>query len=203
MTFTTESKRLSPPTLWKLSAFTRPGVMTSVFFFFFCFFFRIALEKGPYVICGQRGSWSDCACAVWSEPSLSAYKNSGHSKYISTNRKDLDQSLGNQKLIWPLRSAGRGWGVASYIWHGTDVRAECPPFSALPGIWLAPLFSTKSIWLIRFFWIRMWKAQFSDIPIYAYIFRSEVFLSVFSELTAIFVKLQTIHGYKNQGVVYG
>ena len=24
--------------------------------------------------------------------------------------------------------------VTSYIWHSTDVRAEWPPFSALPGI---------------------------------------------------------------------
>ena len=37
---------------------------------------------------------------------------------------------------------GGGWGgrgeggglVTSYIWHSTDVRAEWPPFSALPGI---------------------------------------------------------------------
>ena len=31
-------------------------------------------------------------------------------------------------------SGGGGGGVASYIWHSTDVRAEWPPFSALPGI---------------------------------------------------------------------
>ena len=31
------------------------------------------------------------------------------------------------------------------------MRAEWPPFSALPGIWLAPFFSTKSIWMTRFF----------------------------------------------------
>ena len=29
---------------------------------------------------------------------------------------------------------GGGGGVTSYIWHSTDVRAEWPPFSALPGI---------------------------------------------------------------------
>ena len=32
----------------------------------------------------------------------------------------------------------RGWGVTSYIWHSMDARAEWPPFSALPGIWLPP-----------------------------------------------------------------
>ena len=34
-------------------------------------------------------------------------------------------------------------GVTSYIWHSTDVRAEWPPLSALPGIRLAPLFFNK------------------------------------------------------------
>ena len=29
---------------------------------------------------------------------------------------------------------GVGGGVTSYIWHSMDVRAEWPPFSALPGI---------------------------------------------------------------------
>ena len=30
--------------------------------------------------------------------------------------------------------AGKGAGITSYIWHSTDVLAECPPFSVLPGI---------------------------------------------------------------------
>ena len=33
---------------------------------------------------------------------------------------------------------GGGEGVTSNIGHSTDVRAEWPPFSAMPGIWLAP-----------------------------------------------------------------
>ena len=32
------------------------------------------------------------------------------------------------------RPRGRGCRVTSYIWHSTDVRAEWPPFSTLPGI---------------------------------------------------------------------
>ena len=36
-----------------------------------------------------------------------------------------------------------GVGVTSYIWHSTVVHAELPPFSALPGIWLAPFFNKK------------------------------------------------------------
>ena len=67
----------------------------------------------------------------------------------------------------PVQTPGGGGGggggvcgekVTSYIWQSTDVRAEWIPFSALPGIWLAPPFSIKSIWLTRFFLIRMWKA---------------------------------------------
>ena len=38
---------------------------------------------------------------------------------------------------WVDVQARGGWGgvgVTSYIWHSMDVRAEWPPFSALPGI---------------------------------------------------------------------
>ena len=40
------------------------------------------------------------------------------------------------KMLYLFHSRGRGGGVVvtSYIWHNTDVRAEWPPFSALPGI---------------------------------------------------------------------
>ena len=61
-----------------------------------------------------------------------------------------------------------GWGVTSYIWHSTDVRAEWPPFSALPGIWLAPFFRQKV-----YDWLNFWYMKgpsFSDIPVYAQIF---------------------------------
>ena len=82
----------------------------------------------------------------------------------------------------------RGWGVGgggvvtSLVWHSTDVRAECPPFSALPGIWLPPPpppFSTKSIWMARFFWIPMWKAHFSNILVYAHFFRQRFFKAAY------------------------
>ena len=33
-----------------------------------------------------------------------------------------------------MEGCGGGGGVTSYIWHSTDVQAEWPPFSALPGI---------------------------------------------------------------------
>ena len=61
------------------------------------------------------------------------------------------------------------------IWHSTDVRAEWPPFSALPGIWLAPFFQQKVYeWpdFSGFLWER---PHFSDILVYAHIFRLEIF----------------------------
>ena len=82
---------------------------------------------------------------------------------------------------WGGRGGGGGGGegregrATSYIRHSTDVRAEWPPFSALPSIWLAP-FSGKSIWLTPFFWIGIWKAPlFWCIPVHTHIFRSERF----------------------------
>ena len=46
---------------------------------------------------------------------------------------------------------GGGGGVTSYIWHSADVRAEWPPFFSAARYIISPLFSTKSIWLARFF----------------------------------------------------
>ena len=37
----------------------------------------------------------------------------------------------------------RGSGVGSYIWHSMDMHAKLPPFSALPGVRLAPFFQQK------------------------------------------------------------
>ena len=53
----------------------------------------------------------------------------------------------------------RGGRVTSYIWHSTDVRAEWPLFQRCQ-VYDWPPFSTKSIWMARFFWIPMWKAPF-------------------------------------------
>ena len=49
---------------------------------------------------------------------------------------------------------GGGGDGLSYIWLSMDVRPEWPAFPALQGIWLASFFSTKSVWLTRFFLIR-------------------------------------------------
>ena len=76
-----------------------------------------------------------------------------------------------------LRGGGGGGGVTSYIWHSTDVRAEWPPFfSAARYMMIGPLFSTTSICLTQFFhdWY-MKGPTFSDIPVYAHIFHSEIF----------------------------
>ena len=86
---------------------------------------------------------------------------------------------------------GRG-GVTSYIWHSTDVRTEWPPFFSAARYMIGPLFSTKSIWMTRFFWIPMWKAPLFWHPgICIYFMLIDFFrllvLLVFNELTAIFV----------------
>ena len=60
----------------------------------------------------------------------------------------------------------RGGGT-SYMWHSTDVCAEWPPFSALHYI----LYMTDLIFLD---W-NMKGPTFSDIPVYAHIFYSEIF----------------------------
>ena len=74
---------------------------------------------------------------------------------------------------------GGGWRLTYNIWHSTDVRAEWPPFSALPGTWLAPFFSTSRTQI--FSWLAIWKVPlfFSDISVCAHIFRSEIFLGYF------------------------
>ena len=74
-------------------------------------------------------------------------------------------------------------------------------FSALPVIWLAPFFSTKSICMTRFFRIPMWKAPFFWHPGIVTYFSLRYFsrllvLLMFSELTVIFVWQPAINVYK-------
>ena len=68
-----------------------------------------------------------------------------------------------------------GMGATSCIWHSTDVRAEYPPVSALPSIRLAPFFQQKVYGWPDFSWFVCERPHFSDIPVYAYIFSSEIF----------------------------
>ena len=60
-------------------------------------------------------------------------------KHFRDSDQIAEQRLHHQKeLDFPHTLSrggeGGGGGVTSYIWHSTDVRAEWPPFSALPGI---------------------------------------------------------------------
>ena len=56
-----------------------------------------------------------------------------------------------------------GGGVTSYIWHSTDVHAEWPPFSALPGNdW--PPFCNKKYMTDPIFLDRYMKAYFFCFP---------------------------------------
>ena len=72
------------------------------------------------------------------------------------------------------------------------MRAEWPPFPALPGIWLALLFFDEKYMTDQIFldWY-MKGPTFSDIPVYAHIFHSDILrllvLLVINELTALFV----------------
>ena len=68
---------------------------------------------------------------------------------------------------------GWGEGVTSYIWHSTDGRAEWPLFTA--RYMIGPLFSAKSIWMTRFFWIPTWKARFFLTSWYMHIFFAQRF----------------------------
>ena len=71
-----------------------------------------------------------------------------------------------------ILKTSRGGGVTSYIWHGTGVRAEWPPFSALPGIW----FQQKVYDWPYFSWFLCERPHFSDILVYAYIFFAQRFV---------------------------
>ena len=62
-----------------------------------------------YLSSKQQMCWSDCADA----------------------QADLHLCCLHMQSAGFLKTLGR---VTSYIWHSTDVRAEWPPFSALPGI---------------------------------------------------------------------
>ena len=76
-----------------------------------------------------------------------------------------------------------GWGeggcVTSYIWHSMDVCAEWPPFSALPGIWLAPFFQQKVYDWPHFSGLVYERPHFSDVSWYMHIF----FVQIFFEAT--------------------
>ena len=50
-----------------------------------------------------------------------------------------------------------------------------PPFSTLPGIWLAPFFSTKSIWMALFFLDFFVKVPIFPTSWYMHIFFAQIF----------------------------
>ena len=88
-----------------------------------------------------------------------------------------------------LGDSGGGGGVTSYIWHSTDVRAEWPPFSVLPNIWLTTFFFRQKCMIDSiFFWIGIWKAHFSDVAQY-------IVLLVLSEQGMILFAYWTINKF--------
>ena len=77
---------------------------------------------------------------------------------------------------WRGGGGGGGGGGGSLPIYGI-IRMCVPnsPFFSIARYIIGPQFSTKSIWMARFFRIPMWKAPFFDILVYAHIFRSEIF----------------------------
>ena len=69
----------------------------------------------------------------------------------------------------------RGRGVTSYIWHSTDVRAEYPLFQCCQVYDWPPFFDKKYMTDPIFLDWHMKGPTFSDIPVYAHIFHSEIF----------------------------
>ena len=57
----------------------------------------------------------------------------------------LSQSGGGGGKVALGGGGGEGGQDNFYIGHSTDVRAKWPPFSALPGVWLAPFYQQKII----------------------------------------------------------
>ena len=72
---------------------------------------------------------------------------------------------------WGGGGGGRGGNfLSSYIWQSMDVRAEWPPFSALPCIWLAPFFHQKVYDWPNFSGLVYERPHFSDVSRYMHIF---------------------------------
>ena len=112
------------------------------------------------------------------------------------------QEISMLSAVFILQSWGVGGRVVgtSYIWHSADVHAEGPLFQRCQ-VYDLPPFSTKSIrQLISGFVCE--RPNFSDILVYAYIFRSEIFrrclFSGYSMnwLRYLSVKLPAINGLK-------
>ena len=128
--------------------------------------------------------------------SIYAIFNSQSFNDMLTNNIVSFEQLGPDYDVLGVGGGGAGRGergaVTSYIWHGTDVRAEWPSFSALPNIWLAPFFQQKVYDWPYFSCFVCERSHFSDILVNAYIFSLRdlarvLVLLVFNELTVIFV----------------
>ena len=150
-------------------------------------------------------TYSLCICAVWSAPLLFAV--------LTVDRLSKLSRLANPALwlslgcvcVYVWGEGGRG--VISYIWHFTDVRAEWPPFPALPGIWLAPFFQQKVYEWPDFSGFLSERPHFSGILVYAYIFCSEIFQGCLLSWYSInwlwyLSNYQQLKGTKNQMAVY-
>ena len=99
-----------------------------------------------------------------------------HKHPVSWQRRPWSDCADVQMCMpaWAFVS-GVGVRVTSYIWHITDVRTEWPPFSALPGIWLAPFFQQKVYEWPDFSGFLCERPHFPNILVFSQIFRLEIF----------------------------
>ena len=121
-------------------------------------------------------------------PDKDEFKTFQHYMYFSSNRS------------WAGGGGGGGMAGDKLPIYGI-VRMCGPLFERCQVYDWPPFFSTKSIWLIQFFLTGIWKAPLFLTSRYMHIFFTQRFfmllvLLVYNELTALFVKLPAINGYK-------
>ena len=119
------------------------------------------------------------------------------------NRLKTQLSIVHDTYCYKRYYIGGGGGGGNFLYmasYGSACRIA--PFFSAARYMIGPLFLTKGIWMVRFFWIPMWKAPLFWHPgICTYIFFAQRFsrllvLLVFNEFCVIFVELPAINGNK-------
>ena len=97
-------------------------------------------------------------------------------KYLSSIIALSRQPKDNLSLVTGRHRALKARGGGNFLYMAYYGRAcRIAPFFSTARYMIGPLFSTKSIWMAQFFWIPYEGPIFSDILVYAHIFRSEIF----------------------------
>ena len=127
------------------------------------------------IYCSKAHPWSLCLLTVEETPLLASFLKHQRPEFLAPN---LFFGMGYYYMIYTfcgilLWSSSIitvcVWGVTSYIWHSTD--AKWPPFSALPGIRLAPFLQQKVYEWPDFSGFLCERPYFSDISFAQRFFR--------------------------------